>query len=126
MDAVEIEEEGDGFVDVGFIVEVAFGVSEGSADEHGGAVAEVAGDDVLGELRFVEVGEGGVDGVAEIDSRVDEGAVEVEDDEAGLRGCDLGHEYRISGAGFGSFSFVARQLGGCRAMGTMLADLYIA
>ena len=50
MDAVVVEEEGEGFVDVLFVVDVAGGVAEGAADEHGDAVADVAGDDGLGEL----------------------------------------------------------------------------
>ena len=70
-------------VDVFFVVDVAVGVAEGAADEHGDAVADVAGDDGVGELGLAEVGEGGVDGVAEVDAGVDEGAVEVEDEEAG-------------------------------------------
>ncbi len=82
VDAVVVEEEGEGFVDVLFVVDVALGVAEGSADEQGGSVADVAGDDGFGELGFAEVGEGGVDGVAEIDAGVDEGAVEIEDEEA--------------------------------------------
>ena len=75
VDAVVVEEECEGFVDVLFVVDVAFGVAEGSADEEGGSVADVAGDDGFGELGFAEVGEGGVDGVAEVDAGVDEGAV---------------------------------------------------
>ncbi len=83
MDAVVVEEEGEGFGYVLFVVDVAFGVAEGSADEHGGSVADVAGDDGVGELGLAEVDEGGVDGVAEVDAGVDEGAVEIEDEEAG-------------------------------------------
>ena len=75
MDAVVREEKGEGFVDVLFVVDVAGGVAEGSADEHGDAVADVAGDDGFGEGGSAEVGEGGVDGVAEVDAGVDEGAV---------------------------------------------------
>ena len=82
MDAVVVEEECEGFGYIFFVVDVAFGVAEGAADEHGGAVADVAGDDGFGELGLAEVGEGRVDGVAEVDAGVDEGAVEVEDEEA--------------------------------------------
>ena len=44
-----------------------------------------------GSCGLAEVGEGGVDGVAEVDAGVDEGAVEIEDDEAGgeSRGIEL-------------------------------------
>ena len=90
VDAVVVEEEGQGFGDVLFVVDVAFGVAEGAADEHGGAVADVAGDDGVGELRLAEVGEHGVDGVAEVDAGVDEGAVEIEDEEAGRWGGSMG------------------------------------
>jgi len=75
VDSVVVEEEGQGFGYVLFVVDVALGVAEGSADEEGGSVADVAGDDGFGELGFAEVGEGGVDGVAEVDAGVDEGAV---------------------------------------------------
>ena len=63
-------------------MDVAFGVAEGPADEQGGAVADVAGDDGFGKCGLAEVLEGGVDGVAEVDAGVDEGAVEIEDEEA--------------------------------------------
>ncbi len=81
MDAVVIEEEGEGFGYVLLVVDVALGVAESAADEHGGSVADVSGDNGLGELGLVEVREHGVDGVAEVDAGVDEGAVEVESDE---------------------------------------------
>ena len=82
VDAVVAEEEGEGLVDVLFVVDVAGGVTERAADEHGDAIADVAGNDGLWELGFAEVGEGGVDGVAEVDAGVDEGAIKIEDDEA--------------------------------------------
>jgi carbonic anhydrase len=83
VDAVVVEEECKSFGYIFFVVDVAFGVAEGSADEEGGSVADVAGDDGFGELRFAEVREGGVDGVAEVDAGVDESAVKVEDEETG-------------------------------------------
>jgi hypothetical protein len=86
VEAVVVEEEYEGFGYIFFVVDVAFGVAEGPADEKGGAVADVAGDDGFGELRFAEVGEGGVDGVTEVGAGVDEGAVEIEDEEAGRWG----------------------------------------
>ena len=82
MDAVEVEEEGRGLGDVLVVVGVAFGVAEGAADEHGGAVADVAGNDGVGQRGLAEVCERSVDGVAEVDAGVDEGAVEIEDEEA--------------------------------------------
>ena len=36
-------------------------VAEGAADEHRGSVADVAGDDGVGEFRTAEVRQGGVD-----------------------------------------------------------------
>lgn len=92
VDAIVVEEEGKGFGYIFFVVGIAFGIAEGAADEHGGSVADVAGDDGLGEDEFAEVGEGGVDGVAEILARVDEGPIEIEDYEA--RGIEeLGHSF---------------------------------
>jgi len=71
VDAVVVEEKCQGFGYIFFVVDVAFGVAEGSADEERGSVADVAGDDGFGELRLAEVGEGGVDGVAEVGAGVD-------------------------------------------------------
>ena len=79
MDAVVVEEEGEGFSHIFLVVDVAFGIAKGSADEERGAVTDVAGDYSFGEFWFAEVGEGCVDGVAEIDTGVDESAVEVKD-----------------------------------------------
>ena len=93
MDAVVVEEIGEGLGYILFVVGVAFGVAEGAADEKRGAVADVAGDDGFGEFGFAVVGEGGVDGVAEIDAGVDEGAVEIEDEEPGPR--DKRHLLRV-------------------------------
>jgi hypothetical protein len=60
---------------------------EGAADEHGSAVSDEAGDDGEVEGRAAHVLEGGVDAVGEVAGGVDEGAVEIEDDEAdGLSG----------------------------------------
>lgn len=83
VNAVVVEEEGEGCGYIFFVVDVAFGIAEGPADEKGGTVADVAGNDGFGELGLAEVGEGGVDGVAEIDAGVDEGTVEIEDEEVG-------------------------------------------
>jgi hypothetical protein len=93
MDTVVVEKECKGFGYIFFIVDVALGIAEGPADEERGSVADVAGDDGLGELRLAEVGAGGVDGVAEVDAGVDERAVEIEDEEAGRWG--QGHCFRV-------------------------------
>ena len=85
VDAVVVEEECECFGYIFFVMEVAFGVAEGTADEERGSVADVTGDDGFGEFGFAEVGEGGVDGVAKVGPGVDESAVEVEDQEAGRR-----------------------------------------
>jgi hypothetical protein len=82
VDAVVVEEKGDGFGYIFFVVNVAFGVAQSAADKQGNAIADVAGDDRFRQFGLAEVGESGVDGVAEIDAGVDEGAVQVEDDEA--------------------------------------------
>lgn len=83
MDTVVVEKIREDLGYIFFIVNVAFGVAEGTADEHGSSVANVAGDDRLWKRRFVEVVEGGVDRVAEVDAGVDQRAVKIEDDEAG-------------------------------------------
>ena len=93
VDAVVVEEEGEGFGYKFFVVEIAGGIAEGAADEHGGSVAEMAGDDGWRELGLAEVAEHGVDGVGEINAGVDEGAVEIEDEKAG-RGYG-GHLLRV-------------------------------
>jgi hypothetical protein len=92
--AVVIEEEGDGVVEVGLLD--AVGVAEGATDEHGGSVADVAGDDGVGEGGAVKVGQGGVDGVAEVLAGVDEGSIEVEDEEAGM---GKSHDFTIRDVG---------------------------
>ena len=51
-----------------------------SANEHGGAVTDVAGNEFVREFWLVNVHEGGVDGVAEIARGIDECAVEVPED----------------------------------------------
>ena len=63
VDAVVVEEEGESFGYKFFVVEIAGGVAKGAADEHGCAVAEMAGDDGRRELGLAEVAEHGVDGV---------------------------------------------------------------
>lgn len=85
VDAVVVKEEGNHFGYVLLIMNVPFGVAESAANEQGSAVADIAGDDGLREFRLAEVGEGGIDGVAKVDAGVNEGAVEIEDDEAWWR-----------------------------------------
>lgn len=48
VDAVVVEKERNRIGDILLVVDVAFGVSECAADEHGGSIADVAGDDVIG------------------------------------------------------------------------------
>lgn len=86
MGTVEVEEECEGCGYVFFVVGVAFGVAKSAADEEGGSVADVAGNDSFRKFRLAEVREGSVDGVAEIDAGVDESAVEIEDEKAGRQG----------------------------------------
>ena len=68
VDAVVVEKECKCFGYIFFVVEVALGVAKGAADEDGGTVSDVAGDDGFGEFRFAEVREGGIDGVAKVDA----------------------------------------------------------
>jgi hypothetical protein len=82
VDAVVVEEEGKSLGYILFVMDVAFWVAEGAADEHGCSVTDVAGDDGFGEFGLAEMGEGGVDGVAEIDPGVDESAVKIEHKES--------------------------------------------
>lgn len=95
VDAVEVQEKGDCFGYILFVVNVTLGIAEGTADKHGGSVAEVAGDHGFGEKWFIEVGEHGVDGVGEIDSGVDEGTVKVEDEET--KGREMRHVAMLAG-----------------------------
>ena len=82
VDAVVVEKPGEDFGYIFLIVRVSFGIAEGTADEHRCSIADVAGDDRFRQDRLIEVGQGGVDGVAKIDAGVDKGAVKIEDDEA--------------------------------------------
>jgi carbonic anhydrase len=85
VDAVEVQKEGDRFRDIFFVVDIAFGIADGATDEHGGTITDITGDNGFGKFRLAKVSKRGVDGVAEVAARVDEGAVEIEDDEAGIR-----------------------------------------
>ena len=98
VNAVVVEKKCEGFGYIFFVMDVALWIAEGSANEKRGSVADVAGDDGFGELGFAEVGEGGVDGVAEVGAGVDEGAVEIEDEEAG--GWGEGHRLRVIDPGW--------------------------
>jgi hypothetical protein len=100
VDAVISDEPGEGFGDECIVMWVRLvgdemGVGEGAADQDGGSVADVAGDDGLRQGGAAIVGEHGVDGVGEIDLGVDEGAVEVEDEE--VRGA---MEHGVDGSGW--------------------------
>jgi hypothetical protein len=74
---------------------------EGAADEHEGSVADVFGDELVGEMGAVEFFEGGIDRVAEVLRGVDESAVEIEDEEFetlhGHRTEDADHEFSVMG-----------------------------
>ena len=78
--AVVGEEEVEGAAEEGVGVAGVEGVevvrvAEGAADEHGGAVADVAGDEGIGQGRLADVGERCVYGVAEVEGGIDERAV---------------------------------------------------
>jgi hypothetical protein len=86
------------------------GVAEGAADEHGGAVADVAGDEGVGQGRLADVGEGGVDGVAEVEGGVDERAVEIEDEQTGRNtnhGASVSAPFTVEGDGLEVSGLVA-------------------
>jgi hypothetical protein len=53
--------------------------TQGTADEHGCAVAHVGVDALVLERGLAHVGTSGVDGVRQIQFRIDQGAVEIED-----------------------------------------------
>jgi hypothetical protein len=97
MNSVIVEEKRKCFGYILLIVGVAFGVADGAANKHGDTVSDIAGDHGMRESRFAEVGEGGINGVTEIDTRVDEGAVEIEDEETG--GWRVRHCLRVIDAG---------------------------
>ena len=61
VDAVVVEKKCNRFGDILLIVDIAFGVAEGTTDEHGCTIPDVAGDDVIGERRLAQVGEHAVD-----------------------------------------------------------------
>ena len=63
-----------------------FGIAERAPHQHAGTVADVGGDDLLGERIAAELGEHGVDGISEILARIDQRAIQVEDDEADFVG----------------------------------------
>ena len=80
----------------GFVDGVA---AESALDEDWGAVADVAGDDVVGEGGASDVAKGGVDGMHEVEARVDQGAIEVKDDKldgAGIE-CSAGLDHVLTG-----------------------------
>jgi hypothetical protein len=96
VSAIVGQEIFEGLVEESFI----FGVSEGSADKHGRTISNVGGDDFVREFGAMEVTKHGVNGVDEIKSGVDQGAVEIEDDEldrAGIK--QAGHKGRIAKTG---------------------------
>ena len=64
------------------------GIAERPPDQGGSAVADVGGDAVAGEFGASEVLEHGVDGMDEIEAGVDQGAVEIEDEQLDLVGIE--------------------------------------
>ncbi len=107
--AVVGEEEVEGAAEEGVGVAGVEGVevvrvAEGSADEHGGAVADVAGDEGIGQGRLADVGERCVYGVAEVEGGIDERAVEIEDKQAGRHtnhGASVAAPFTFEGAVLG-------------------------
>ena len=64
-------------------------------DERAGAVADEAEDGVVGEGAEPEVLAGGVDGMSQVELGVDEGAVEVEDENAQAARVKGGRGHRL-------------------------------
>src|SRR5271170_1604625 len=75
---VIVEEIAKRLLDKTFVI----GVAQRAADQHSGAIADVGGDNVLRQLRTVEVNEHGIDRVHQVFSRIDKRAIEVEDQKA--------------------------------------------
>jgi len=73
--------------------------AESALDQDWCAVADIAGDDVVGEGGTSDVAEGGVDGMHEIEARVDQGAIEVKDDKLDGVGieCSAGLDHVLTG-----------------------------
>ena len=98
MDAVVAQEEVDGVGDDLFVLRIA----QRAAHQHVHAISDVAGDDCIGQSMAAQVAERGVDAGYQIGARVDEGAVEVEGDEAerggrGERAQALDHFVSVKG-----------------------------
>jgi len=88
VDAVIGEEVVESILDQAFIA----GIAEGAAHQHWGAVAYVGGDDIAGEFRASQVLEHGVYGVDEVEAGVDQGSVEIEDQQPDVPGIELAVE----------------------------------
>ncbi len=58
------------------------GIAECATNEHGCAIADVAGNQRVGKGWFADVREGSVYGVAEVERGVDERAIEIKDQKA--------------------------------------------
>src|SRR5579859_763801 len=59
-------------------------VAQGAAHQRRSAVADVAGDDVEGEFGASEVPQHGIDGVGQVEARIHQGAIEIENEKPQL------------------------------------------
>jgi hypothetical protein len=75
--AVVSQEIVEGFVEEGFV----FGIAEGAANEHGGAIANVGGDDFVGQFGALKVAKGGIHGMNEVEAGIYQSSIQVEYDE---------------------------------------------
>ena len=69
------------------------GIAKGATHQHRSAVAYVGSDHIAGKLGASEVLQHGVDGVDEVEARIDQGSVEVEDQQLDLAGIELALEF---------------------------------
>ncbi len=80
--AVVAEEEGQGLIDVLGGAEIA----KRPLDQHGRAVADVLIDGLVLERIPAHEGERGIDRVRQIEARIDQRAIQIEDEQRHLRG----------------------------------------
>jgi hypothetical protein len=66
-----------------------FGVAQGSPDQHWGAIADIRSDYVTRQFRVLEVPEGGIDGMNQVQAGIDQRAIEIKHDQLDLVGIEL-------------------------------------
>ena len=76
--AVVGEEKLQSLADEGIVDGLA---AQSALDEDRRPIADIARDHVVGQFRALDVTQGGVDGMHQVEARVDQRAVEIKDDE---------------------------------------------